>query len=144
MRRVYRVVAASFRDNFLASPIDEEDFLEQNRPLQPFVSPELVLLAEHAGEPVGFIFALPDWLQARRGATIDTVIVKTLAVHPGYSNKGLATLLTGRLREIASGLGYTRAIYALMHEENISRRVSQANRGQIIRRYTLYAKSLEE
>lgn len=143
VRRIHRVVAASFQNNMLASPIDEEDFLEQNRPLKPYVRPELVLLAEREGEPVGFVFALPDWLQARRGEEIDTLIVKTLAVHPAYSGRGLATLLAGRLRETAHDLGYTRAIHALMHERNVSRYISETNRGRIIRRYTLYARRLE-
>lgn len=143
LRGIYRVVSASFQQNFLASPLSEEEFLEQYQPLQPYVRPELVLLAERAGEPIGFVFAIPDWFQARRGAAIDTVIVKTLAVHPAYSKRGLATLLTGRLSEIALDLRYTRAIHALMHERNISRRLSQTNKGRIIRRYTLYARKLE-
>ncbi len=143
LRRIYRVVVASFRDNFLASPIGEEDFLEQNRHLQPYVRPELVLLAEREGEPTGFIFVIPDWLQAQRGAVVDTIVVKTLAVHSDYGGKGLGTLLSRRIREIAHDLGYKRAIHALMYERNISRRISQANEGRIIRRYTLYAKTLE-
>lgn len=144
LHRIYHVVSASFRDNFLASPIGEEDFLDQNRLLQPYVRPELVLLAEREGEPVGFIFVIPNWLQAQRGAAIDTIVVKTLAVHPAYGGKGLGTLLSGRVQEIAHNLGYKRAIHALMYEGNISRRISRANEGQIIRRYTLYAKILEE
>ncbi len=143
LRAIYRVVSASFQRSFLASPLSEEEFLELYRPFQAYVQPELILLAERAGVPAGFVFAIPDWLQAQRGATIDTVIVKTLAVHPAYSNKGLATLLIGRLREIVVGLGYTRAIHALMHEQNVSRHISQTNSGQIIRRYTLYARKLE-
>jgi GNAT superfamily N-acetyltransferase len=143
VRRIYRVVAASFRNTFLASPISEDDFWEQYRPIQPYIRPELVLLAERAEEPLGFIFAIPDWLQMQRGAVIDTLIVKTLAVHPTYSNRGLATLLSEQLSESAHELGYTRAIHALMHEQNVSRRISQTHRGQIIRRYTLYAKKLE-
>lgn len=143
VKHIYRVVAASFQNSPLASPIDEADFLEQNRPLQPYLLPELILLAERAGEPAGFVFALPDWLQAQRGEVINTVIVKTLAVHPDYSGRGLATLLAGRLREIAHNLGYTRAIHALMHERNISRHMSETNKGRIIRRYTLYARTLE-
>ena len=143
LRRIYHVVVASFRDNFLASPIAEADFLDQNRLLRPYVRPELVLLAECEGEPVGFVFVIPDWLQAQRGAALDTIVVKTLAVHPAYAGKGLGTLLAGRVREIAHNLGYTRAIHAFMHERNISRRISQANGGRIIRRYTLYSKTVE-
>ena len=143
LRRIYRVVVASFRDSFLASPIAEADFLDQNRLLQPYVRPELVLLAEREGEQVGFVFVIPDLLQAQRGAALDTIVVKTLAVHPAYAGEGLGTLLSGRVREIAHDLGYTRAIHALMYERNISRRISQANGGRIIRRYSLYARALE-
>jgi GNAT superfamily N-acetyltransferase len=144
LRRIYRVVAASFQQSVLASPLAEEDFLEQNRLLQPYVRPELVLLAERAGEPAGFVFALPDWCQAQRGEIIDTVIVKTLAVHPACAGRGLATLLTGHLRLRAHDLGYMRAIHALMHAQNSSRHISQTNGGRIIRRYTLYGRPLEK
>jgi GNAT superfamily N-acetyltransferase len=143
LRRIYRVVIASFRDNFLASPITEMDFFDQYRLLRPYVRPELVLLAEREGEPIGFAFVIPDWLQAHRRAAIDTIVVKTLAVHPAYKSKGLGTLLAGRVREIAHNLRYTRAIHAFMHEQNLSRRISQAYGGQIIRHYTLYSKTLE-
>lgn len=143
VRRIYRVVAASFRENFLASPIGEDEFLEQYRPIQPYILPELTLLAERAGEPAGFIFAVPDWLQAQRRDAIDTLIVKTLAVRPELGNQGLATLLSGQLSAVAYELGYTRAIHALMHERNVSRRISTTHRGQIMRRYTLYARKLE-
>lgn len=142
LHRIYRLVCASFQDNLLASPMSEADFLEQNQRLQPYIRPELVQLAEREGELVGFAFAIPDWLQAQRGAAIDTVILKTLAVHPAYASQGLATLLSGHLSGIAHDLGYTRAIHALMHEKNLSRRVSQTNHGQIMRRYTLYAREL--
>lgn len=144
LRRIYRVAAASFQQSVLASPLVEEDFLEQNQLLQPYIRPELVLLAERAGEPVGFVFALPDWCQARRGEVVNTVIVKTLAVHPACAGRGLATLLTGHLRSAAHDLGYVRAIHALMHEQNSSRHISQTNGGRIIRRYTLYGRALEK
>ncbi|HLZ61076.1 MAG TPA: GNAT family N-acetyltransferase [Ktedonosporobacter sp.] len=144
LHRIYGLVVSSFRDNFLASPLAEEDFLEQNRALRPYIRPELIQLAEREGEIIGFIFAVPDWLQMRRGATIDTIVIKTLAVHPTYRGKGLGTLLMNRLLKIAHGLGYQRAIHALMHENNYSLRISRGKRGEVMRRYTLYAQSLEE
>jgi GNAT superfamily N-acetyltransferase len=144
LRRIYPVVAASFQQSVLASPLTEDEFLQQNRLLQPYVRPELVLLAERAGEAAGFVFALPDWCQAQRGEIINTMIVKTLAVHPACAGRGVATLLTGHLRMMAHDLGYMRAIHALMHEQNSSRHISQTNGGLIIRRYTLYGKPLEK
>jgi GNAT superfamily N-acetyltransferase len=143
LRRIYGVTAASFGQSFLASPIAEEEFLALYRPIQPFLRPELVLLAERGDRLLGFLFALPDWLQAQRGAPVDTFIVKTLAVLPECAGQGLAALLTDRCRQNAHALGYTRAIHALMHEDNRSRKFSDAYEGRIIRRYTLYAKRLD-
>lgn len=143
LRRVYAVAAVGFRDNFLASPFSEADFLVQYSSLQPYIRPELVLLAERGEEVIGFMFAVPDWLQARGGVAINTVIAKTLAVLPAYRGSGLGTLLMGRSLGVGHKLGYTRAIHALMHEGNHSRRISQRHQGKIIRRYTLYSRTLE-
>jgi GNAT superfamily N-acetyltransferase len=143
LRRVYTVAAPSFLDNFLATPLDEAAFLAQYQPVRPFLEPELVLLAEGGDALLGFVFALPDWMEAQRGQPVTTVIVKTLAVLPEYAGRGLATLLSARLQERAVALGYTRAIHALMHEGNVSRHVSERFDGHIFRRYTLYARPLE-
>jgi GNAT superfamily N-acetyltransferase len=142
LHRIYTVVATSFTNNLLAAPISEQEFIAQYRRLLPCVEPRLVLLAEHDDKPVGFLFTIPDWLQARRGQPVDTLIVKTLAVLPEYAGQGLGSLLSARCQEIASELGFTRAIHALMHESNISRRISDAYEGRIIRRYTLFARNL--
>jgi GNAT superfamily N-acetyltransferase len=143
LRLVYTVAAPSFLDNFLATPLDEAEFLAQYRPIRPYIRPELVLLAQRGDQLLGFVFALPDLLQAQRGEPVTTVIVKTLAVLPNAAGHGLATLLSARLQETAVRLGFTRAIHALMHERNVSRRVSARFDGHIFRRYTLYARTLD-
>ena len=53
-----------------------------NRALLPHARPDLILMAERAGDLVGFMFAVPDLLQARRGESVDTIILKTMAVDP--------------------------------------------------------------
>jgi GNAT superfamily N-acetyltransferase len=141
LRRIHAVSLASFAHNFLYTPIAEEDFVAQYRPVRDYVRPELVLIAEQDGRPAGYVFALPDLLQARRGQRVDTVIVKTLAVHPDHGGAGLGGLLTARCHEAARRLGYTRAIHALMHETNKSRRIS-GHTARTIRRYTLFARPL--
>ncbi|MBI3328266.1 MAG: GNAT family N-acetyltransferase [Nitrospinae bacterium] len=141
LQRIYAVTMASFRHNFLYCPLSEADFVALHHALVPYIHPELIFLAEHVGRPVGFIFGIPDVLQARRGQTIDTVIIKTLAVHPAYAGVGLGSLLTARCQESAHNLGFRRAIHALMHERNTSRTIS-AHYAQTIRRYTLFARAL--
>jgi len=141
LRRIYAVSAVSFRDNFLYTPIAEADFLGQYRALLPALRPELVLIAETADQPVGFIFAVPDLKQAERGRPIDTVVVKTLAVLPERAHAGLGSLLLAVCQGMARRLGYTRAIHALMHEQNVSRNLSRRY-AQPMRRYALFGKAL--
>lgn len=139
--RIYNVCTQSFRKNFLYSPLAEEDFVEQYAAIKPFINPQLVLLAEHDGQVVGFSFALPDALQAQRGNAINTVILKTVAVLPGRAYAGLGNWLTARTHAVANNLGFTRVIHALMHDGNASRTISGFY-GQPLRGYTLYSKPL--
>ncbi|MEZ4861718.1 MAG: GNAT family N-acetyltransferase [Caldilineaceae bacterium] len=141
LHRIYGVVLQSFRNNFLYTPIAAAEFMAQYAPIRNYIQPSLVLLAEQAGEPVGFIFALPDLAQAQRGEPLDTVIIKTVGVVPELGGMGVGGLLVARCQQAARALGYRYAIHALMVEDNISRKIS-AYYAQVMRRYTLFAKPL--
>lgn len=141
LRSLCPLALAGFARNFLYTPISEEDFLAQYLPIRAHVRPELVLVAEKDGRAVGFMLAVPDLLQARRGQPIDTVILKTMAVHPEHTGGGLGTLLVAHCQDEAARLGYRRAIHALMFEANNSRRIS-SHTARTIRRYTLFARTL--
>lgn len=141
LTRIYDVSLASFAKNFLYTPIAQAEFVLQYRKVMPYLRPGLSLLAEGGGHTLGFVFALPDLLQAQRGVPIDTVIVKTVAVQPDRRHAGLGALLVARVQEAAATLGYTRAIHALMHESNTSRNIS-AHYAQPMRKYTLYMRPL--
>ncbi len=139
MRRVHALSLLSFRNNFLYTPITQSEFLAQYTPIRPYMRPELVLLAERDGELVGFIFALPNLLQAQSGKPMDTAIVKTMAVHPDHGGVGLGSLLMARCQQAVRAAGFTRAIHALFHEDNRSGRIS-GHTARVIRRYTLFAR----
>jgi GNAT superfamily N-acetyltransferase len=142
LRSIYALSLLSFAENFLYTPIGEEEFLAQYGAIRPYVRPELVLIAEwKATQPIGYIFAVPDLAQAQRGQSPDTVIIKTLAVHPEHAGGGLGSLLTARCQGTADKLGYRRVIHALMHETNKSKRIS-SHTAKTIRRYTLFARAL--
>jgi predicted N-acetyltransferase YhbS len=141
LRSIHALSLECFSDNFLYTPLGQEEFVSQYLAIRPYVLPELVLLAEREGQPVGYVFAIPDLLQAQRGQPIDTVIVKTLAVHPEHRSIGLGGALTAVCHEVAQKLGFRRAIHALMVETNVSRRIS-AHTAKVMRRYTLFAKPL--
>jgi L-amino acid N-acyltransferase YncA len=139
--RIYDVSVASFHENYLYTPLPRAEFVAQYRAVQPLVRPELVRLAEQHGRAVGFMFAIPDQAQAARGEPVTNVIMKTIAVRPECGGMGLGSLLFAEVHAAARALGFRRAIHALMHETNKSRRMS-AHYARIIRRYTLFARRL--
>ena len=141
LSRIYSIAKACFRDSLLYTEMPEREFLDLYRPLEDVVRYELVLIAEQGNTPVGFVFAVPDLLQAKRGATIDTLIVKTLGVLPGMEFAGLGLLLLERIRSSAHQLGYHRLIHALVRDAGHLRRLSGRS-ARPIRRYTLFAKEL--
>ena len=98
-------------------------------------------MAEAQGEPVGYLFGLPDLLQLQRQASIDTFIIKTVAVLPGRRSAGLGSVLVAEAQHRAAALGYRRAIHALMHEANNSRNIS-GKYARTMRRYTLFGRAL--
>lgn len=138
---IYEVVRKSFADSFLYTPLELTDYKALYAPLIRQVQPELVLLARRNNEVIGFIFAVPDLLQARDPAQIDTIVIKTVAVNPDPRNSGLGRVLIVDLVENAIAAGYRQAISALMQVTNRSQQISKDCAGPM-RRYALYAKDL--
>ena len=139
---IYAIATHSFRRNFLYQPISETAFIAQYQRLLPYIQPELVFIAEHHQQPVGFLLALPDWLAAQPGAGIDRMIIKTVAVLPQRRYAGLGNVLVEHCHGIAHQMGYRQAIHALMHDANPSRNLSRRY-AQTIRRYALFARQID-
>jgi len=142
LKRIYAVSRISFTRNFLYTELSESAFIAQYLPLLDRIQPELLLLAESAGDLVGYLFAIPDFAQAARGQAIDTFIIKTVAILPDPRLRGLGGLLVALAHEAGHQLGYTRAIHALMHEGNVSRNIS-GHYASTMRKYALYSRELE-
>lgn len=138
LRRIFALSLESFARNFLYTPIEEHEFLEQNRRILPAVHPDLVLLAERDDALVGFLFAVPDVLQTPP----ESVIIKTVAVSPELARAGLGSVLVATAHRRAHQLGFRRAIHALMHEHNVSQNISRRS-ATTMRRYALFVKALQ-
>jgi len=143
LRRLHALVTISFADNFLYTPLPETDFVALHRPSRSLTEPGGVRLLEQerADGPrlVGVAFMVPDGAQAERGGTVDTAVLKTLAVHPDLSGQGLGRWLTEHMHAKAGRRGYAQVLHALMHEDNVSRNLGH---GPPIRRYTLFRRPL--
>ena len=143
LRRLHGLVTASFADNFLYTPLPEADFVALYRPYRSSIDSDLVRLLEQKRDDgsrlVGLAFLVPDVLQTERGETVDTAVLKTLAVHPDLMGQGLGRWLTEHVHRRAQARGYRRVIHALMHEDNVSRKLGH---GAPLRRYTLFLRDL--
>lgn len=134
--KVHALSLMAFADNLLYSPIGLREFAARMDRLRPMIDPRLVLLAERDTELVGFLFALPDVL-----SPVPSVVVKTLAVKRGRAHQGLGAVLVSRVHAVAVELGYRQAVHALMHDANISLRISRRY-GRPFRRYALFSRRL--
>lgn len=140
---IHELSLVAFRRNLLYSPIGLDTFVASYAPIGPHLVPELVLLAERDGALVGLVFAIPNLMEPARGEPMRTVILKSLAVHPDCTTNGLGTVLADYCLRTARRLGFERAIYALMKESSVSTHMAAAYT-TVIRRYTLYEKSLRQ
>lgn len=141
LRRVYHVTVRSFQKNPFFTEFDFATFLDEYGKIRPYLQEKLSLIAERDGEPIGYLFAVPDNLQAENGGAVDTVIIKTMAVLPGRANAGLGIVLAARAYKTARNLGYSNAVHALMRDGTTSQNTS-SRYTRAFRRYALYAKRL--
>ncbi len=140
---LYDISARSFASNFLYQEISKPEFMALYKPLVPILDPRLILIAEVESRPVGFILLVPDLNEARKSTDgkAKTVIVKTAARLPEDNFAGLGSLLLLEAQARAHGLGYERAIHALMHEKNASLTICHRY-GRVMRQYSLYHRYL--
>ncbi|MDR6873776.1 hypothetical protein J2Y55_004805 [Bosea sp. BE125] len=137
VRQLYAMSAAAFRNNAFFKPLDEQGFLKLYEPVMPLVDPRFVLFARNeAGALIGFLFGMPDRLE---GATPRAVILKTYA----SAQRGVGHHLADHFHRTARAAGFTHAIHALMHVDNISLERSARHSGTVFRRYALLGRLLD-
>ena len=142
LEKIYQIAIAAFRQNFLYQLIPKTEFIALYRPLFSSIQPELILLAEDQNKAIGFLFAIPDALEAQRSQAIETVILKTVAILPQRNYAGLGSILVEECHAISSKMGYRKVIHALMNRENLSSNISQYYANPI-RHYALFGKQLK-
>ena len=160
IERVREVYNSAWERNWGFVPMTAAEFDDMARQMKQIVDPELCLIAEVDGEPVGFALALPDFNQAIRHTNgrllpfgiakllwharrIDQVRVITLGVKPEYRRHGLDAMMMLRQYRRALELGYRRSEASWILEDNVAmRRILERLGWQIYKTYRVYEKSL--
>jgi len=147
LRRVHALCEAAFPDNLLYTPLSWAEFAAMYAPLLPRLAPGMVLLADEPTRPdelAGFIMCVPDSsaASASPGARPDTLILKSMAVHPRWRRCGLGAWLIAAAIENGRRLGLRRVIFALMRDDNPSARIGR-HYARVMRRYELLQRGLD-
>jgi GNAT superfamily N-acetyltransferase len=158
--RIKAIYNSAWERNWGFVPMTEAEFDHLARKLRPVVDPNVCLIAEVDGEPVGFALALPDYNRALRYTNgrlfpfgvlkllwhrkkIDGVRVLTLGVTPGYRKKGLDAMLYLKLFRNGVPRGYRWAECSWILEDNWEMRRGLERMGaRVYKTYRIYEKSL--
>lgn len=135
--QVHALSCAAFAGNAFYKPISLDAFLAMYRPVVPLLKPELIFFAhDAAGTLQGFLFGIPNYAE---GPKPDAAILKTYASRM----KGAGHHLSTAFYRAAHAAGYTTAIHALIHDDNLSALRSAANGAEVFRRYALMGRRLD-
>jgi hypothetical protein len=132
---LHEISLSAFAHNRFYKPITLEAFTALYAPLVPRVDPRLILFGRIDGRIVSFLFAYPDFSE---GPKPETLIFKSWAtVVPGAGQP-----LVDSLNRSAAGMGYSRFIHALMHDDGRSQARSRYHHATVFRRYALMGRKL--
>lgn len=127
---------AAWSQNWGFVPMTDAEFDHMAKEFRPVVDPDLCLIAEVKGEPVGFSLALPDFNQALRHLPDGRLFplglfrllwhrrdlrglrVITLGFKPGFQHAGLGPAFYLRTWQTGVRKGYTHAEASWILEEN--------------------------
>lgn len=143
------------------TPISFEEFLDFANSFKPILDPQMTLIAEVSGRPVGFALAIPDYNQAflhlngRMGLTgiikllyygkkIDRATFKILVMLPEFQRRGIETALVMEVVKTIWKKNYREVDMSLTGDENEKSNRYQDNLGmKVYRRYRVYEKEID-
>jgi ribosomal protein S18 acetylase RimI-like enzyme len=151
----------AFENNWGDSPISEAEMWELMGLARFTADPELYLLAEIAGRPVGFVFCLPDLNPILHGLDAEPSSIRAglrvllrgrrarrgglfaIGVLPEARGRGLAITLAARAMRRMTARGMTEMEYCLVLEDNVpSQRIARRFGGRQTTTHRMFEKML--
>jgi GNAT superfamily N-acetyltransferase len=142
-------------------PLDAQDYGRLANQMKPILDPDLALIAEHEGKPIGFLVAIPDfnlvllhltgrifpigwakllWYSRR----IDQVSFKLFGLLDAYRGRGIDTLMYLEAVRAAARKGYKWLDGSLTSENNPSvNRLAERLGAERYKHYRLYQMAFE-
>ena len=158
VRDLFNTTLQHHLPNFV--PMSESDFRRFASQMRPFLDPDLMVIAEVEGKPIGFCVAIPDvnqvlirlngrlfpfgWLKvARYIRRIDVVSFKLMGVLEEYRHRGIDALLYMETIRAVYEKGYRWLDGSLSSELNLTvNLVAQRLGAELYKQYRLYQMAL--
>ena len=140
LKKIHKFCNEAFSDNFLFSPITQEQFLDKYIPLQKILDPRFVFLAEHNNELIGVVLCFHDYYSE----TKKRLVIKTLARKKEKQYSGIGKMLSHMAVKNAREHGYEYIIHALMHGDNFSLHLSKNSMGKEFKNYSLFKMDMDK
>jgi len=167
VERILAIYNDAWEDNWGFVPMDDEEFRHMAKDMKAVLDPELLLIAEIKGEPVGFALTLPDVNQAikkiKNGKLLPTGIFKllwntkgpgrkktinrcrilTLGIKKAYRNYSIGPLLYAEYYRRGPALGYPIGEASWILEDNKPmNKALEHMAGERTKVYRIYDKTL--
>lgn len=158
-RTIVRLTNIATGDNWGYYPVDESEAEQIAADLKMIVHPEVVLIAEVDGKPIGYLITLPDVnhiLQNMNGRLFPLGIFKlmrgikklnryriwALGLLPKYQQKGISVLMFKRLNDILGGKDvYIEANWILEDNTLMNNALIQLN-FDLVNKYRIFEKPI--
>lgn len=133
IKKIGKLSLETFDGNFLYSPIVISQFMNLYSKSKGMIDPSKVILAEKGEKLVGFVFAIPNYLDKKEKG----LIIKSLSRSNESKYRGLGSIIIGRLLQIAKQEDFKYLINAYIHSENDSLNTSKKFNGKSYKTYEL-------
>lgn len=158
--RIQEIYNSAWERNWGFTPMTADEIHHLARQLKPIVVPDMCLIAEVEGRPVGFALSLPDYNQAVKHMNgrlfpigllkflwhkrrIDQCRILTLGVRREYRSTGLGAILYLRLFHRLLERGYRKGEASWILDDNWEmRRPIERTTAEIYKTYRVYGKDL--
>lgn len=160
---IKEVYNSAWSQNWGFVPMTDAEFAHMAKDLKPVVDPDLCLIAEVDGNPIGFSLALPDLNEALKHLPNGKLLpfgifrflwekrrirgmrVLTLGFKPGYQHQGIGPAFYVRTLQIGGSKGYTHGEASWILEDNWDmRRPLERMGGRAYKTYRIYETALRE
>ncbi len=153
---IQRLHWATLPNIFQRATLTEPEFRRLAGQIRPFLDPDLALIAEVEGEPVGFLIAMPDinraliqvngrlfplgWLKLQRAMRrVDVVTFKMVGVLEEYRRRGIDALLYLEAVRAVYDKGYAWLDGSVSSEQNpMINRIAERLGAELYKHYRMY------